>query len=214
MKKVFTNKYNTYQNVSGIFTDWRSSYEEIPVLKQYADEFLELFESVKEQIKKVDIDFSDVTDEKGNVKRHMAEVASALASAGMVYAYESGDSELKSMFNFSMSDIFAARDAEAVEISRHIAEELQTHQQELVNFMVSEAELEDLKSLTAKFEKLQVQREVVHSESVIETQRLEVLFDLIDTLLTKKIDRLVIKMKLTDREFFNQYFQARRIHDA
>ena len=213
MRKKFSNKFNAFQNIYGVFMDWRASYENIPIMKQLADEFLSMFESVKQQIKKVDLSFQEVTEEKVRIKRKLAEVGSGLASAGMVYAYDIEDPELKSFLNFSMSDIFNVRDAEAVEISRHIAEELMKYREELANYLISEEELQDYQTLIARFEKLQVKRETVQSESVIETQRLEVLFDMTDTLLREKIDRLVRKMKLTDLEFYNQYFQARRIHD-
>lgn len=213
MKKLFTNKFNSYQNVVGILMDWRSVYEDIQILKDYSDEFMTLFESIKEQITKVDMEFKDVTGDKADAKKEMSRIASALASAAMVYATDIGDPELRSFLNFTKSDIRYARDAEAIEICRNIAEELNTHKEELVGYLITDEEISSLEGSIRQFDSLQIQREKVYSESVIETQRLEGLFERSDSLLNDRIDRLVRKMELTHGEFCNQYFQARRISD-
>ena len=40
MRKKFSNKFNAFQNIYGFFLDWSASYENIPIMKQLAEEFI------------------------------------------------------------------------------------------------------------------------------------------------------------------------------
>ncbi|MBN2698981.1 MAG: hypothetical protein JXR52_09150 [Bacteroidales bacterium] len=213
MRKFLANRYNAYQNVVGVLNNFRTSYEEVPILVQYSDEFLNLFEEMKTKITKAGMTYREVSGKKAEAKAKMAQVASALAAAGLVYAVDSDNAKLQSYLRFSSSRIRYRKDADAIEICRNIYEELDRHKEALAGYMINEEQITELKNLIAEFEKLQVENETASSGNVVETRRLESLFKQINLLLKKKLDRLVKNRQLTDPEFYNQYFEARKIRD-
>jgi len=146
-------------------------------------------------------------------KEKLATTASSLAASGSVFAFDNSDIELEASLEYTYSDLRYARDSEALQISMAIELELLDHQAELTEYMVSDEDLANLHQLIDDFENSMETKGGAKSGSVAETRRLSILFRVADDLLTKKLDRFVVRLKPDYPTFFDAYRNARMIVD-
>jgi len=106
-----------------------------------------------------------------------------------------------------------ARDSETLQIARAIEADLIEHQEEVSEYMVSDENLVELHTLIDEFEDSLEIRGGVKSGSVAETRRLAILFRVADDLLSKKLDRFIVRLKAEYPTFFDAYQNARMIVD-
>jgi len=127
MLKAYTNKYNSYQAIQGTLNDNRSLYEDNIIMQELVNEFMELKDEIIRVAGKSDHKTNEMTREKYRLKEEMAEKAYALASAGIVYAMDVDDPELKSKLSANYSKIKYAKDAEAYGYAGGIESTLRKH---------------------------------------------------------------------------------------
>jgi hypothetical protein len=140
-------------------------------------------------------------------------MASSLAASGAVYAFDLSDIELEASLGYTYSDLRYARDAETLQIARAIEMELVENQVEVANYMVTEENVAELHQLIEGFSDSMEIKGGAKSESVAETRRLAILFRGADDLLSKKLDRFIVRLKAMYPTFFYAYMNARMIVD-
>lgn len=213
MKKDFTNKFSTYQNIVGLLDSRSEVYAGYPVATAAVEDFRNILEDIKTIGEKTDFDYSNLTSKKQKIKHDMAEVVSTMAAAVSIFAREIKDSDLEAISSTTYSDVFRSRDFEALELARGFQTLVQKYSESLKDFMISEGDLNELAGVISEFDKVYVKKEEAYSESVMDTQRLMLLFRKADAILREKIDMVVKKLKRVNLDFYNSYFQARVIVD-
>ena len=159
------------------------------------------------------MDTTGETSAKIVAKEKLAALASSLAASGSVYAFVASDIELEASLAYSYSDLRYARDSETFQIARAIESDLQDHKADVAPYMVSDENLADLNKLINEFEGSMETRGGVKSGSVAETRRLAILYRVADDLLSKKLDRFIVRLKSDYPTFFDAYQNARMIVD-
>jgi len=159
------------------------------------------------------VDTSGVTDQKSIRKEELAEIASEMAAAGYSYAYGQDDAELMAVFDYSYSEIRYATDKNAVNIASMILQETEKRIDELQEEMVAAEDLQELKERLKQFQVLTVKQEGMMSSGVAGTKRMAVLFREMDELLSKRLDKLMYKIKRKEPVLFDTYSNAREIRD-
>ena len=162
---------------------------------------------------KTEMDTTGETSAKIVGKEKLAAMASSLAASGSVFAFDTSDIELEASLEYNYSDLRYARDSEALQIAMAIEAELLDHRADLTDYMVSDQNLEDLHQLIVVFEDSMEARGGAKSGSVAETRRLSILYRVADDLLTKKLDRFIVRLKADYPTFFDAYRNARMIVD-
>jgi len=213
MNKPMTNKMNSYENIQGVLGENHSIYEGIPVYKEAVDTFNEVVAGIEASGSVAERDTTGKTDEKARLKEELANVAVALASAGLMYAYDIGDEDLQSALQYSYTDLFYAKDSEIVLRALIVEQELMKLKEELVPYNVNDADLDQLHELIGKYNDAREERGTFKAGTVAANRDLEVLFGRADTLLKHKIDRMVWRYKFDHPNFYNQYQTARTIVD-
>jgi hypothetical protein len=213
MNKRQSNKLNSYQSVKGVLQDNRPIYESVSIINQSVENFFQIVDEIDTIGTRTEMDTTGETSAKIVAKEKLANAASSLAASGSVYAFEHSDIELEASLEYTYSDLRYARDSEALQISMAIEVELLDHQAELADYMVSDEDLANLHQLIEEFENSLETRGGVKSGSVAETRRLAILYRVADDLLSKKLDRFVVRLKPDYPTFFDAYRNARMIVD-
>ena len=213
MNKIFTNKFSAYQNTIGVLETKSDMYVEFPVAVAAVEDFRNIMEEIKVKGETADFDYGDLTSRKEQIKHDLAEVISGMAAAVSMYAIVIDDHELEAISSTTYSDVRKSRDFESLELARGFQTQVMKHREALKDYMITDEDVDELSGLIKAFDKIYVKREEVQSESVIDTQRLELLFKKADAILKDKIDMVVKKLKRVNLDFYNSYFQARMIVD-
>ena len=213
MNKRQSNKLNSYQSIKGVLEDNRPIYEPVPIINQSVESFFKVVDEVDAIATRTEMDTTGETSAKIVAKEKLATTASSLAASGSVFAFDNSDIELEASLEYTYSDLRYARDSEALQISMAIELELLDHQAELNDYMVTDEDLTNLHQLIDDFENSMEVRGGAKSGSVAETRRLAILFRVADDLLTKKLDRFVVRLKPDYPTFYDAYRNARMIVD-
>ncbi len=213
MNKRQSNKHNSYQSVKGVLEDNRSIYQDVEIINESVDSFFDIVNEIGEIATKTEMDTTGETSAKIVAKEKLAALASSLAASGSVYAFVASDIELEASLAYSYSDLRYARDTETFQIASAIESDLQDHKADVAPYMVSDENLADLNKLINEFEGSMEIRGGVKSGSVAETRRLAILYRVADDLLSKKLDRFIVRLKSDYPTFFDAYQNARMIVD-
>ncbi|MBN2698618.1 MAG: hypothetical protein JXR52_07305 [Bacteroidales bacterium] len=213
MLKSQTNKYNAYQAVKGILQEYREAYSENRLFTKLADEYLSKLEQIMEVAIKADHKTNVITQNKYRMKELMARKAVALASAGMVYARDIDKPKLLSELKTTYSGIKYGKDSEAYLHASRIDQILRKHIDSLGEYMVTLADLDDLRQVVNDYEQILRDRDGVKNVAVVSKRRLAGLFDQMDEFLYTKLDMVMRRIGESDAHFAAHYFQARKIYD-
>lgn len=213
MNKKQSNKLNSYQSVKGVLEDNEKIYTSVPIIQQTVVSFFSIIHELTQIATNTEMDTTGETSAKIVAKDKLATLASSLAASGAVYAFDISDIELEASLGYTFSDLRYARDSETLQISKAIEVELLENQVEVVNYMVTEENMAELHQLIDDFSNAMETKGGVKSESVAETRRLAVLFRGADDLLSKKLDRFIVRLKAMYPTFYDAYKNARMIID-
>ena len=213
MNKRQSNKLNSYQSVKGVLQDNRTLYEPVEIIDKSVNSFLNIVNEIDEIATKTEMDTTGETSAKIVAKEKLALLASSLAASASVYAFETSDIEMEASLAYSFSDIRYARDTEAMQMAKAIESELLDHQAEFSAYMISEENMVELHTFIDEFEASLEIRGGVKSGSVAETRKLSILFRVADDLLSKKLDRFIVRLKAQYPTFFDAYQNPRMIVD-
>jgi len=213
MKRLFKNKFRAYQNTIGVLDEQSGVYGDYPLAVAAVEEFRDLLNQIKIIGERTDLDYGDLTSKKQRVKHEMAEVISSMAAVVSIYAKDTDDPDLEAVSSVTYTDVRRSSDFESLEMARGLQAAVLNNREALGGYMVSDEDVNEITRIVAEFDEIFVTREEVQSESVLDTQRLEMLFRKSDNILREKLDKVVKKLKLENEEFYNSYFQARMIVD-
>lgn len=213
MNKRQSNKMNSYRDISGVLERHRKTWSIIPALVNCIEEFSSLVDEIGAVASRRASDTTGETAAKNMARKDLARHASKLAACGMAYAYDRADIELEAALDYSYSEIEHVRDADALKISRSIYKVLNRDLPGLDEYLVSGDDLRELERLISRFDDAMVLKGAEKSRRVADTRALSSLFSSCDSLLSRKLDRLMIRMKEEHPRFHDSYFSARRIKD-
>ncbi|TAJ15199.1 hypothetical protein DMA11_01985 [Marinilabiliaceae bacterium JC017] len=213
MNKKQSNKLDAYMNVKGVLNANRSITEPYPILIRVIDDFFALVANIKAISTDTTVDTSGVTEQKSAIKERLAVHTSELAASASAFATDQGDIAMEAMLDFTYSDIRYARDNEAINIASVVAKELEKYDGELVDYLISDEDQSLLTTLIDQFQDVTMTKGNQRSQGVSDTKKLALLFRETDELLTKKLDRLLMRMRSKAPAFYDSYLNARSIID-
>ena len=213
MNKFLSNKYNSYQGIVSLLTSRRPEYEGYSRFVEQADQFIGLVKEITELNDNTNKDYKDLTGSKDEAKERMAIYVSSLASAGSLYALETGQHELKSELEITYSEVRYVKDAEAIKLATDVETLLLAHRDSLADYFITDTDFDALHNSIEAFDALYKSRARKSDEGKVDTRRLEVLFRRADDVLKEKMDRSVKRFRIELPDFHDYYFSARTIVD-
>lgn len=134
-----------------------------------------------------------------------------LSSALYAMAIKKNDAVLAVKVNFTETDLLKKCDDNLVTICLTVAEIAKKHLAELTAYQVSEEELMVLKEEIRQFADNLPSGRISVSEQKAANEKLKDLFVQVDALLKKQLDRIMVRYRKSQPEFYTIYQNIRRI---
>lgn len=144
---------------------------------------------------------------------NLGDAAHEIAGAVHAFAVETGDETLAARVNFSRTAITAGRDSSVLSRCREIQTAASQNLAALTDYPITATDVNGLKKKADAFEKLQVKPRQGTAVSKAATSQLPGLFRKATTLLNGRLDRLMVRFKKSNPDFYNEYQTARAIVD-
>ncbi len=150
-----------------------------------------------------------MTVEKGQLKEALWKSVDELSSAAYSYAQDNGNEQLKRIFEVNKSDIIYAKDDNAISLATHVHQELTRIVGELGDYLVEQADLDEMAQLISDFNNT---RKTRAGESTTTRQAFVSLRDAfaeMKNLLDLQMDNFVNRLSRKEPAFAMAYFAAR-----
>jgi len=213
LQRGFSNKFNAYVGLKSILIKHRSVYGSHLIVVELVEQFNALIDEIVRVSSKAVYGTKKYTEKKHQKKSEMAQLASSMAAAGMVYALDRDNVEMQSALKWSYSKIKFATDTEALLRSGLIETTLRKHIAELEEYLISAKDLEMLRESIDEFEDILKERATERTENDVAHKQLKKLFEETDNHLYMKLDRMMLRIGDKNPDFYNTYRQARKIDD-
>lgn len=135
--------------------------------------------------------------------------------ASMLFALSKriNDQVLLAKVDFPISELKNLRYRELANYSRKILTLGQEYSEKLVEYSTSPEDLAELENLISNYEEELPAVRVTVSERKAANEKLKILFKEANNLLNDQLDRLMIKVKSTNPDFYASYLNARKVVD-
>lgn len=207
------NKLSMYESAAKILDENKSIWQNLKALAEAVQEFTALLDALRNKGVQRAKNTTGVTQGKNAKKEQMAKKAAQLAASAFAYAEKLNDKVLQAKFNYSITDIKKTDDNNAISLTFAITEEAEKIQDKLADYGVQPEEISEVKSLGTEFKNFIGEKANVKSGRVAATGSLSDLFKAADNLLKNQIDKLLMRLKDQNPEFYRTYQNARAIRD-
>lgn len=167
--------------------------------------------------KNVEIQETDITgfaERKQEHKKGLANIDYEYASGLRSYANDTDNAPLYNEFDLAVSKIAILSDIKIVEYSNSLLSQLNTYKKEVEPYGVSETDIENLSKETLAYSDLLLEPESHKDKITVSTQNIKGLMHSIDQILERSLDLDMEQYKTTEPDLYNEYQQARQIHDS
>jgi len=213
MNKKQSNKLNSYSAIKGVLEDNRGIIEPVALMAHAVEEFYKKVSEIDAVASRTKKGTRGATAAKIVAKKKLAKLASTLAAAASIYAWESSNTKMEVALDYSYTDINFATDNVALHRAMVIEKELHKHHHNLEGYMISKQNLEELQQHIKTYEDALETRGGAKSDQVAGLRKLAELFREADNILIHKVDRFVLRLKPEFPTFYDAYQNARAIVD-
>ncbi len=211
MKKAQSNK------MSMIYATQNACERQIDVVNEFLP-FKQAFQEFRECLTEIGVLFRiqdtptiGITQNKIYLKTEMAKAAIEIANGICFYAEDTKNYQLLEKADFSTSDIIQARDfisAQRCFILQALAEE---HLTPLASYGIHTSHLEDFTARITAFESVIIGPREFQAQKKAATRALDVLIKKADHIMKNRMDRMVTRLRSRHPQFYQDYFNARKI---
>jgi len=141
----------------------------------------------------------------------LGNLAFRVASGIAVCAHDASNAELAGRVAYSRSNITRGPDAAVISRCRNMHAAGTEYSEEVVDYGVSTADLTNLKKKIDAFQAIQPAPRRAKAGTSSATKELKKVLKEVDTLLSKKLDKLMVQFRDSAPDFYNEYVSARKI---
>lgn len=149
--------------------------------------------------------------EKAQKKAELVDKAFFIANRTQSYALAVNNTDLFATVNFTVSDLQKTRDTDLSGVASNILAKANANAAALVPYGVTAALLTDLTTVIAAYITLLAKPRVAKVTTGAATKALGILITDTDNILDERLDREIVFYKTSNVDFYNQYFQSRKI---
>jgi len=211
MLKRLANKLVMYRAVQSHLDRNKSMWTSVPAMVTTINDFELLLAEIENYIQLTSGNKKGITQQKATQQALVIAHAYELSSVLYAMAIKKNDEILAAKVDFTESDLLKKRDGNLVTTCRNIVEFATEHLAELKAYEVTADELIVLKEEINRFADNLTTGRVSVSERKAANEKLKLVFLQVDALLKKQLDRIVIRYRKTEPNFYASYQSLRRI---
>lgn len=214
MNKKQNAKLNMYLGVQ-LFTESKNAIW--MVLLSFANAFTSFKTKVAELVNTVKVQeelIEGYAKEKREKRIKMSELANTVRSAVQAYATETGNTVLYEKVNYATSELMTGSSNRSRTRCQIVHDEANAVIANLGDYGIIAADLTALQTAINVFALLISNPKDHLAARKTNTEKITKIMREIDTILKKKMDKLMENFKISSPDFYSQYFNDRKIYDA
>ena len=199
------------QSTVGIANNYESAWQSLPAFAESVEELESLVAQIVSRAEAQQNSPMAASAEKMQAFQVLVDAAYETAAALHACAVAGSNQELAKRVDFSRSDVAEGSDSRVVSRCQGIHSAATENLDSLADYGVTSAKLTALKKRIETFQAAATKPRQTAAAISAATRQLEHLFDALDTVLKKRLDKLVVQFKESQSAFYNEYRAARRI---
>jgi hypothetical protein len=212
MKIKQTNKLNAYQTLQAVLAEHQTVWQTLPAFVTAAGEFTATIPQIH-TLAQTQASREGVANEKAYALDALGDAAFEVGAAIHAYAVVTQEFALEGRVDFSRSSIVMGRATSVLARTRDIHAAATEQLANLADYGVTTAMLTDLQNKITAFETVQTKPRQQVAKGSAATRSMEARFKTADTILNKRLDKLVVRFKTSAPDFYTAYQTARSIVD-
>jgi hypothetical protein len=213
MNALQSSKFAMFRVVEDLLDENQGIFAEVTAVMLAFEELREIIRQISLAAQKKSVIFTGIAVDKRNLKEALCLKASRFA--GVVYAYGSTvkDYTLTADMNVSFSGLMRMTGASIAPQCQFILNRGAALLSELGDYGITQARIDDLQSAIDDFSAASVRPRVAKAERTVQVANLVALYKRADTLLHKKLDKLIDSFESEHSDFVHRYKASRIIID-
>lgn len=208
MNDIQFKKVTHTREVLGVLDANEAITNKYPVIVEVTNRYRAYLKSV-EALMDSNGDTGGITSDKAKVKNSMALLGTQLAGSAFAYAVKQNDVQLQHVFTLSDSELKYMRDEEALTRTKAIANQLDEIIEPLGEYLVEEADVENLRKLAERFAELIGKRGSVRASGKTNTKSIATAINQLFAVMEDELDKLMKNLARKEPQFANEYFSVR-----
>ena len=200
---------NTQEALDSNSTLWSS----IPVMLSTKNSFDELIQRIGDVNEKTVSNSKAVTADKAVTLNNLIAKAVTLSGILQAYAAVTGNVKLAGKVALTKSDLTKIRETDVEARITPVIEQARKELDNLADYGLTEGLIVETETSLDDFKALIGQPRTVRNQAFAAMTLMEELFDAANDLVKNQLDKLMIRFKFSDTEFYSEYERARTIVD-
>ncbi|WP_303917922.1 hypothetical protein [Draconibacterium sediminis] len=213
MNKIQTNQFRMYLNTQGALDANSTLWSSIPVMLSAKNNFDELIQRIGDVNEKTVSNSKAVTADKAVTLNNLIAKAVTLSGILQAYAAVTENVKLAGKVALTKSDLTKIRETDVEARITPVIEEARKELANLADYGLTEDMIVETETSLDDFKALIGQPRTVRNQAFAAMTLLEELFDTANDLVKNQLDKLMIRFKYTNTEFYSEYERARTIVD-
>jgi len=211
MLKRLANKLVMYNAVQSHLNLNKDVWASVPAMVTTISDFELLLAQIKSYQQLTQGNKKGITNQKADQQALVIAQTYELSSVLYAMAMKNNDVVLAAKVDYTETDLLKMRDDNLVTACRNIVEFATGHLAELNAYQVSGDELMALNEEINRFADNLTTGRISVSEQKAANEKMKVVFLQVDALLKKQLDRLMVRYRKIDPDFYSTYQNLRRI---
>lgn len=213
MNKTKTNQYRMFLSTQETLDSNSLLWNTIPVFVSTKNNVDELIQRIAVVNEKTLSNSKAVTADKAIALSNLTEKAVTISGILQAYAAVTENTRLAGKVALTKSDITKIRETEVEAIVAPVIDEARKELANLTDYGLTEDMIVELETSLDDFKVLIGQPRTVRNQAFAAITLMDELFDAANEVIKNKLDKLMIRFKFTNTEFYSEYERARTIVD-
>ena len=213
MNKTQTNQFRMFLNTQGALDANSTLWSSIPVMLSTKNNFDELIQRIGDVNEKTVSNSKAVTADKAVTLNNLIAKAVTLSGILQAYAAVTGNVKLAGQVALTKTDIERVRETDLEALITPVIEQARKEVGNLADYGLTEDMIVETETSLDDFKALIGQPRTVRNQAFAAMTLMEELFDAANDLVKNQLDKLMIRFKYTNTEFYSEYERARTIVD-
>jgi hypothetical protein len=213
MNKHQENQHTRNKKVEQVFDENTSVCQSIPAFVSTVTLFKANNQKIDDTAVKQKTPTSGYTEKRDLIKTELAELAIEIAGSVAAYAHENKDEILARKVGYSFTELTHASDAAVKNRVTIIYYEAKNIVNNLTDYGTDNTHINLLEDKLKEFSEIVGKKGYSKEETQTATEQVAELLAENNELLKNRLDKLMLKFRISAPEFYKNYFNARDIYD-
>ncbi|GET30021.1 hypothetical protein [Prolixibacter sp. SD074] len=202
-----------YLNTQTALDNNTNKWNTLPIMVATKNQYDELIQRIIGQNEKTNPASKGITESKDLVRYGLTEKAVSLSGTMQAFAAVNNDLELAEKVTLHKSDLTRCRETDLEALVVPVITEARNRIEALTDYQVTEDMLVEIETSLDNFKALIGQPRTIRNKAFAAKTVLADLFDKADDLLNNQLDKLMLRYRATNSDFYEEYTRARVIVD-